>query len=70
MLQKLGQRLNRREHLNEVDVTQDDCRTQNVYFYSVAEDQNNQTIDLQENLEYFCNSLPVLGSTSAICYFH
>ena len=60
ILEKLTQRHNRRE---PTDL--DDCDNETCTSTQFLQIQTKQLIDLQENLERYCNVLPIFGSNSA-----
>ena len=64
ILQKITQRHNRRESAR-FDMSQDDCHNKICASTQFLQIQKNQTFDLQESLERYCNVLPVFGFNSA-----
>ena len=62
--EKLTSRRNRREHARFY-ISQDDCDNEVYTTTQFLQIHENQLIDLQEPLVYFCNVLPVFGFNSA-----
>ena len=64
IVEKLSQRHNRREHAR-FDMGQDDLDNNICASNQFLQIQKNQSIDLQESLERYCNILPVFGFNDA-----